>query len=48
MRERIYDEVCRVLTDYETNEDGKDVYDFVMDMYEILVKIQNAMLNGEL
>jgi hypothetical protein len=31
----IYDELCRVLTDYENREDNTD------GLYEMLVKIQN-------
>jgi len=40
----LYDEMCRVLTDYEGNgsEDGADAE----DLYNVLVKIQNQWCNG--
>ena len=36
-REEIYDEMCRLLTEYET--EGNMVTEF--ELYEMLVKIQN-------
>jgi hypothetical protein len=36
-KESIYDEMCRLLTDYENGSDMVTEYDF----YEMLVKIQN-------
>jgi hypothetical protein len=37
----IYDEMCRVLTDYENREVQSDNIDWEADLYEMLVKIQN-------
>ena len=34
-KQKIYDEMCKVLTDWETQEAGDD------DLYLMLVKIQN-------
>lgn len=41
IRYEIYDELYRVLMEYETGEPEKDVYEHVQDMYEVLIKIQN-------
>lgn len=38
-KESIYDEMCRVLTNYENSEDGDRSTEY--DLYEMLVKIQN-------
>ena len=38
-REEIYDEMCRVLTNYETAEDDDKFTEY--ELYEMLVKIQN-------
>ena len=38
-RESIYNEMCKVLTDYENAEDGDKVTEY--ELYEMLVKIQN-------
>lgn len=38
-REEIYDEMCRVLTNYENAEDGDKFTEY--ELYEMLVKIQN-------
>jgi len=45
-KNNLYDEMCHLLTDYETGEDG-EVSEF--DLYEMLVKIQNNWeeLTGE-
>lgn len=41
-REEIYDEMCRLLTDYEHPEDvGYDDVEREAELYEMLVKIQN-------
>ena len=37
-REEIYDEMCRVLTNYENAEDGDKFTEY--ELYEMLVKIQ--------
>lgn len=37
-RQQIYDELCRVLTDYEGNGTPEGA---VADLYDMLVKIQN-------
>lgn len=37
----IYDEICRVLTDYEHREVQSDDIDWEAELYEMLVKIQN-------
>lgn len=37
----IYDEMCRVLADYENREVQSDNIDWEADLYEMLVKIQN-------
>ena len=39
--DELYDELCRVLTEYETGEPEKDVYWYAQDFYEVLVKIQS-------
>lgn len=40
-REKIYDEMCRLLTDYENPEDGEyDDREWEAELYEMLVKIQ--------
>lgn len=36
-REELYDEMCRLLTDYENGSDMATEY----ELYEMLVKIQN-------
>lgn len=38
-KESIYDEMCRVLTNYENAEDGDKFTEY--ELYEMLVKIQN-------
>jgi hypothetical protein len=38
-RQQIYDELCRVLTDYEGN--GSEDMASADDLYDMLVKIQN-------
>lgn len=38
-RQKIYDEMCRVLTEYESAEDGDKITEY--ELYEMLVKIQN-------
>ena len=38
-KESIYDEMCRVLTNYENSEDGDKFTEY--ELYEMLVKIQN-------
>lgn len=38
-KESIYDEMCRVLTNYENTEDGDKFTEY--ELYEMLVKIQN-------
>ena len=40
-REDIYDEVCRLLTDYEHREDESDDINWETELYGMLVKIQN-------
>lgn len=42
-KKEIYDELCRVLTDYENPNDVKDYnyIDWEAELYEMLVKIQN-------
>ena len=44
----LYDEVCRVLTDYE-QQDGEDFIVDADDLYQMLVKVQNNWeeLTGE-
>lgn len=37
----IYDELSRVLTDYENREDIFEDIDWEAELYEMLVKIQN-------
>ena len=38
-RESIYDEMCKVLTNYENAEDGDKFTEY--ELYDMLVKIQN-------
>lgn len=38
-KQKIYDEICRVLTNYENAEDGDKFTEY--ELYEMLVKIQN-------
>ena len=38
-REEIYDEICKVLTNYENAKDGDKFTEY--ELYEMLVKIQN-------
>lgn len=41
-REKIYDEMCRLLTEYEHLEDSEyDDREWEAELYEMLVKIQN-------
>lgn len=40
-KEAIYDKMCRILTDYETPEEGQDPVT-EDDLYEMLVEIQNC------
>ena len=42
-KESIYDEMCKLLTDYEHPEDyeGYDNSDWEAELYDMLVKIQN-------
>ena len=40
IREDIYNEICRTLTDYENPEEGLDCVT-ESDLYSLLVKIQN-------
>lgn len=39
-KDAIYDEMCKILTDYEVPEDGQDPVT-EDDLYSMLVKIQN-------
>lgn len=39
-KQEIYDELCRVITEYE-EDNNKNVYDNLQDMYNIMVEIQN-------
>ena len=40
-KESLYDEMCRLLTDYEHREDESIDIDWESELYDILVKIQN-------
>ena len=40
-KQEIYDEMCKLLTDYEhPEEDGYDDIDWEAELYDMLVKIQ--------
>ena len=39
-REEIYDEMCRLLTDYEHREDIYEDVDWEVELYDMLVEIQ--------
>lgn len=43
-KKQIYDELCRVLTDFENPSDVEDYnyIDWEAELYEMLVKIQNS------
>jgi len=40
-KKEIYDNLCRILTEYE-QDDNKSMESNLLDMYDILVEIQNA------
>lgn len=46
-KKQIYDELCKVLTDFENPSDVEDYnyIDWKTELYEMLVKIQNSWEN---
>lgn len=45
--EEMYDRICRVLTDWETEQDTESFEETVRSMYETLVDITKLVLDGE-
>lgn len=44
MTKELYEKLCKVIADYETN-DNKDAYDNLVDMHDVLVEIRNTCSN---
>lgn len=46
--EEMYDRICRILTDWETEQDTESYEETIRSMYETLVDIENLIvLKGE-